>query len=45
MMTKTNKPAIAGTKYRSAGDAGVAVGCVVAGGASSTTNEFVATEP
>ena len=34
MMIKTNRPAIAGTKYVSATDAGVAVGAAVAAGRS-----------
>ena len=35
MMTNTNRPAIAGTKYRSAVDSGCAVGSAVASGWSS----------
>ncbi len=33
----TNKPMVAGTKYRSAADCGAVVGCAVAAGAESTT--------
>jgi hypothetical protein len=40
MMIKTNRPAIAGTKYVSAVDAGVGVGAVVAAGWSSTKKAF-----
>ena len=33
-----SKPIVAGTKYRSAAESGLAVGCAVASGAESTTN-------
>ncbi len=42
MMIKTNRPAIAGTKYMSATDVGVGVGVAVAAGASMTVNAVVA---
>ncbi len=36
-MIKMNRPAIAGTKYKSATDVGVAVGAAVAAGAACTS--------
>lgn len=39
--TKTNSPAIAGTKYVSAIEAGAGVGAVVAAGACNTLNAVV----
>jgi hypothetical protein len=43
-MITTNRPAIAGTKYMSATDVGVAVGAAVAAGAASTTKALWAND-
>ena len=45
MMIRTNRPAIAGTKYMSATDVGVVVGAGVAPGADTTTAVVSAHEP
>ena len=45
MMMRTNRPAIAGTKYMSATDVGVDVGAVVAVGADPTAVAVSALEP
>ena len=44
-MIRTNRPAIAGTKYKSATDVGVAVGAAVAEGADSTVMAVCAFDP
>jgi hypothetical protein len=44
-MMRTNRPAIAGTKYMSATDVGVVVGAGVAPGADTTIAEVSAHEP
>ena len=45
MMIKTNRPAIAGTKYTLATDVGVAVGAAVAAGAAVAIKDVSAEDP
>jgi hypothetical protein len=45
MTIRTNRPAIAGTKYMSATDVGVGVGETAAGAGDTTTAEVSADEP